>query len=777
MNLPPRRFEPKEQPSSAELLDYLRETYLLKNLKEEILQDLVDDISWVPLEPGEILFRQGEISDSLYFLIEGVLQVTIDQEEGGAPHVGEIESGQLVGEMGVFTGQTRIATVSASPESGAELAKVPVSALDRIASSKPHALAQVGETIRLRLLRNQLAEMLPELFGELDEETFDDIEAESDWVEVHRGEVLMRQGAPGDSMYILIRGRLEARITNEDGKQVTVGRVTPGESVGEMSMFTGEPRTTDVVAVRDTALVKFSKEGFDRLMEKYPHVIQEITKVVIGRLQRLTYSKRPPDNVTNIAVVPINPDVPSKEFTKRFVAALKKQGTTMHVSSRRVDAALGVDHLAQADADNPLNIKVAAWLDHQEAENDFLVFEADADFSAWTQRAIRQADRILLVGQAADDPQVSLFEAQVCKFATVREDLVLLYPDGGREPRGTIRWLEPREVVRHYHIRWNKDGDFERLARFVAGKAVGLCLGGGGARGFAHFGVIRTLEEVGMPIDIIGGNSMGAYVSSVYATGYAKGWDIKTMIRATKKIFSRWFLHVTPPITSLIADGILVHDLKDCLGDTQIEDLWHPFFCVSSNLTRAEVKTHRTGDLWRAVRASGGLPGIVPPIVFDEELHVDGALLNNLPVDVMNEMCDGGTVIAIDVSPIVDLGENTPYGDSLSGWDIIFRKLNPFTKPLKIPALPTIVQRSAEIGAVLQLKGIVEKLTDLYIPMPVEYFDVLGFRQADKIARVGYNEAQRRVIPWLNEREKNKAKTARRMVFGPTLMKRPSRQE
>ncbi len=258
-----------------------------------------------------------------------------------------------------------------------------------------------------------------------------------------------------------------------------------------------------------------------------------------------------------------------------------------------------------------------------------------------------------------------------------------------------------------------------------------------------------------MPIDIIGGNSIGAYVSSIYATGYANGWDIQTMINATRKVFSRWHYHLTPPVTSMFADGILVHDIKECVGeDTQIEDLWIPFFCVSSNLTRAEVKTHRTGPLWRAVRVSGGLPAVVPPVVFDGDLHVDGALLNNLPIDVMSQMCDGGTVIAIDVSPIVDMGENKTFGDTLSGWDLIFSKMNPFAEKIKMPTLPTIMQRSAEIGAVLQLKGIVDKLTDVYISMPVEHFDILGFKEAENIVQVGYNEAQRRIVPWLEEREK-----------------------
>jgi predicted acylesterase/phospholipase RssA len=159
------------------------------------------------------------------------------------------------------------------------------------------------------------------------------------------------------------------------------------------------------------------------------------------------------------------------------------------------------------------------------------------------------------------------------------------------------------------------------------------------------------------------------------------------------------------------------------------------------------------------VRVSGGLPAVVPPVVFDGDLHVDGALLNNLPIDVMSQMCDGGIVIAIDVSPIVDMGENKTYGDTLSGWDMIMSKMNPFAKQIRMPSLPTIMQRSAEIGAVLQLKGIVEKLTDVYISMPVEHFDILGFKEAENIVQVGYNEAQRRIVPWLKEREKNLKKT------------------
>lgn len=759
----------KKQPSNEAMLEHIRGTYLFSEVEEDVLRDLSNDLTWLSLEPGANLFRQGEASDSTYVVINGGLDVAIVKQDGTEQFVGEITHGNLVGEMGVFTGQSRTASIYAKKDSPVDLVRVPASSFGRLAAEHPSAVAKVGETIRQRLFRNQLAEMLPKLFGKLDEETFDYIESKAQWVVLSRGDVLMSQGDPGDSMYIVIRGRLQARIPDEDGNEVVVGEMTPGESVGEMSMFTGDARIANVVAMRDTALVKFSKESFDELIAKYPHVILAITNIVIGRLRRLALRKTPPLKVRNIAIVPVNPEVPVTQFTERLVAALSVHGAALHLSSRRVDDILAFPSISQAEAGNALNIKLTAWLDEQETAYGFVVYQADSELTSWTKRAVRQADRILFVGQAGDDPTVNRFEGSANDLAKVRKDLVLLHPDGRKLPKGTIEWLKRRTVTKHHHIRWNLDGDFERLARFIAGKAIGLCLGGGGARGFAHFGVIRTMQEAGMPIDIIGGNSMGAYISGAYVTeysrtsDYSKGLNLKTMINATKKVFSRWHFHLTPPITSIFADGILVHDIKAMVGpEQQMEDLWIPFFCVSSNLSRAEVKTHTVGPLWRSIRVSGGLPAIMPPLVFDGDLHADGALLNNLPIDVMSAMCDGGIVIGIDVSPIVDMGENEPYGDTLSGFDIILSKLNPFAEKIKVPTLPTIMQRSAEIGAVLQLKGIVEKLTDLYISMPVESFDILGFGEADKIVQVGYAEAQKTMVPWLLKREEEALAAAKK---------------
>ena len=218
----------KEQPTRSELLDHVRGTILFEDLDEEVRQEFSHHLTWVVLEPGENLFRRGDQSDSAYVLITGRLKVAILEADGDELIVSHIEPGQSVGEMGVFTGLCRTASTHADTDGPAELVRIPASGFNRIASTNPHALARVSETIRQCLRRDRLAAMLPRLFGNLDEKTFADIESEAEWIRVSRGDVVLREGAPGDGLYIVIAGRLQARTTDEDGTTTLVGGNFPG---------------------------------------------------------------------------------------------------------------------------------------------------------------------------------------------------------------------------------------------------------------------------------------------------------------------------------------------------------------------------------------------------------------------------------------------------------------------------------------------------------------------------------------------------------------------
>jgi len=173
-------------------------------------------------------------------------------------------------------------------------------------------------------------------------------------------------------------------------------------------------------------------------------------------------------------------------------------------------------------------------------------------------------------------------------------------------------------------------------------------LSGGGARAYAHIGVVRALREANIPIDQIGGTSMGAIVAGCLAMG----WDDDEIEMRIRKSFveSNPLGDYVLPVVSLSRGRRVDDRLQEHFGETLIEDLHTPFFCVSTNLVAGAPRVHKAGSLRRALRASISLPGILPPVVDgDHGLLVDGAVLKNFPVDVMRAL-HRGAIIGVDVA-------------------------------------------------------------------------------------------------------------------------------
>ena len=196
---------------------------------------------------------------------------------------------------------------------------------------------------------------------------------------------------------------------------------------------------------------------------------------------------------------------------------------------------------------------------------------------------------------------------------------------------------------------------------------------------------------------MIGGTSMGALI----AAESALGWDAATMARQNQAIFGGWRSDLTFPLLSILGGRRSGARLHASIGDVQIEDLWLPYFCVSSNLSRAEMMVHRTGSLWRSLRASASLPGMFPPVVFDGDLLVDGGLLRNLPADVVRDLTGGGTTIAVDVSVERDMQSEYPYEDAISGWRILWSRSQSLRRASVVPSMAAVLQRSAELASVV----------------------------------------------------------------------------
>ena len=208
------------------------------------------------------------------------------------------------------------------------------------------------------------------------------------------------------------------------------------------------------------------------------------------------------------------------------------------------------------------------------------------------------------------------------------------------------------------HIRRGDPGDLERLVRRLTGRAVGLVLSGGGARAYAHIGVIRALTERGVPIDFIGGASMGG----VIAAGLALGWDLEEMDRRIRLAFvdSSPLDDIAFPMLAMTRGGKVARRLEENFGDVQFADLWRPCFCVSSNLTTGMPQVHRRGLVRAALRASISLPGLLPPATQGQNVLVDGAVLWTSCAAACPGPSSGSTSAAACPSPPPTLSGRAP---------------------------------------------------------------------------------------------------------------------
>ena len=369
-----------------------------------------------------------------------------------------------------------------------------------------------------------------------------------------------------------------------------------------------------------------------------------------------------------------------------------------------------------------------------------MIYQPDADDTAWSRLCLSQSDVVLLVASAEDDPSIGAVEARALATSSLRCELALLHPAHLAQPSATARWLERRPVADYHHLRDGRPGDVARLARMITGTSCGLVLGGGGARGLAHLGVIRALEEAGVPINVVGGTSIGAIMAALCA----RGLDDAERVRRVMAIARTGRRLVTPtlPLIAFSAGRRVDQILAEHLTSVPIEDLPLRFFCVSASLTRAEAVVHERGPLWTAVRASLALPGIYPPVYAAGDLLIDGAAVDNLPVDVMRDRVGAGRIVAVDVSSEVEPLTVAPYGPGLSGWRVLGRRLNPFTPAHPVPGIAEILNRSTGLSQIRHRRAALDDdRVDLLLSPPVARLRGLDFKGGIALIEIGYRYA------------------------------------
>ncbi len=620
----------------------------------------------------------------------------------------------------------------------------------------------------------------------------------------HRaGTSVFREGDPSDGLYVVHSGEVGV-VTAAAGTERILARLGRGQCFGEMSLLTGEPRSTGVVATLDTELLFLADGAFDDLIRRYPAVALAIGRTLSLRLRRANVAARDPVRERIIFCFCAAPRVETASFTTglaRSLAACRRGEILVICLGRGPEAPtpdVSVDDLAKALRAGQAP-PLASWASLLEpgvrslslsvTESDWdprllgrllglavnqcrgIVVSADlatvaasGDGSGRIQflsQALRQADAALLLvdGSAQSLDMARGMEIQPSGDGgeeTAPWRVVLLRPE--TVAPGTIVQVEDRlGLPVSYQAVTGNGASLDRLARRLSRAAVGVALGGGGARGLAHIGILDVLMQEGIPVDVLGGTSMGSIISSLFAVGMSA-------TEVTRTVRREWVQRnplndYTFPAVGLIRGRRAERVLRRVVGEVHIEDLHRPYFAVAADLVAAEEVVMSRGPLWQAVRASGSIPILLLPVKIDGRFLVDGGIINNVPGDLLGRF-------GADISVAVDVTlRREAYFERLHDRERkvglvgrMMRRVGFLSEWVEYPSILRTLRRVIDIEGIEIMKT-KSATFDTCIRPAVAGFDILDFSRLDELIDVG-RAAAAEAVPLIRSRMEETARKA-----------------
>uniref|UniRef100_A0A672HHZ1 lysophospholipase n=1 Tax=Salarias fasciatus TaxID=181472 RepID=A0A672HHZ1_SALFA len=683
------------------------------------------------VKAGTVVAHQGDQDTHVEFVISGLLHVyqrMIDREEESLLFVAH--PGEMVGHLAVLTGEPLIFTVRAQRD------------CTFLSISKAHFYEMMREEPRVVLnVAHTVVRRVSPFVRQID--------FALDWMAVEAGRAVYRQGDKSDSTFIVLSGRLRSVIAKDDGKKELVGEYGRGDLIGVVEALTHMNRATTVHAVRDSELAKLPEGALNSIKRRYPQVVTRLIHLlgqkILGNMQQVSGpladrglglhtpsskwdSGNPASNLSTVAILPVSDDVPLTAFTLELQHALSGIGPPLLLTSDIIKQRLG-----SAALDSVHEYRLSSWLGQQEDIHRIVLYQSDPSLTPWTQRCIRQADCIIIVGVGEQEPAVGELE-RMLEGSSVRaqKQLVLLHREDGPPPRGTAEWLNMRTwISRHHHLSCprrvfsrrslpklrelyqrvfekcpDRHSDFSRLARILTGNSIALVLGGGGARGCSQVGILRALNEAGIPVDLVGGTSIGSFMGALYAEEKSNS---RMRVRAREwamdmTSFFKKILDLTYPVTSMFSGASFNSTISSVFKDRQIEDLWLPYFNITTDITAFSMRVHT-------------------------RTFTDGRRIHQQPASR-------------------DETNLTNYGDHLNGWWLLWKRLNPLAEKVKVLNMAEIQNRLAYVCCVRQLELVRDSEYCEYIRPPIDRYGTLEFGKFDEIAEVGYQHGKTLFDVW-----------------------------
>ena len=576
-----------------------------------------------------------------------------------------------------------------------------------------------------------------EIFKEMDEEAISTLYSEGTVLKLRAGDILFNQGSESDALYILITGRLVALGDDpQTGESHAYGFIQPGEFVGEMGLISNKARSLTILAQLDATLFQLNRSKFYELMDQHPQVLTPILMSVIDRLQGTLSGSRGGTQPQSTMLVAANGSVRMDRLAAQMNSTLRNHGVKYIL-------------LSEDDMYEKCGVKsdwsdVLPWLNQIEKEYDVAIYICADYGSVWMRHCLQYAERVVIVGSGEtgaeyDSRLTELFDHSEHEHFV--KELVLLYENPSPNSHSVSEWIKRYKYFRHHHVVIDDGQSTERMCRFLTGTAKALVLAGGGTRGWVHIGAMRAFSEVGLEFDLVGGTSAGSAAAALYATGAEYDYISQTMdslMRASLEVVK--LRHYTLPIVSISDASVNTMLLQRVFGETSIEQLARQFYCVSCDISRNREIVHDRGLLWQAVRASCSVPGLAPPVVIEGDMHIDGGIINNMPVDIARKKLAGvGTVVAVDLSATQESDTRYYFPPKLSLGDLLAHKLKLRNRKYQFSNLGTILMGTIMASSERRMAEN-RQLADILIRPELHGYGMLDDAR-DELMQLGYRAA------------------------------------
>lgn len=564
------------------------------------------------------------------------------------------------------------------------------------------------------------------------------------------GVVLFSEGDPSASFFIVLSGRLRSSANGADGPRI-LGDIARGEPVGEIAFFTKAAQPFSVVALKHSLLLEITNDDYLELVKEFPGMSLVLTQFVVQRLRQNTLQARAKAPPRTVAVINLCRTID----LNAWAGGVKEELGRMAIETFVVNAEEGGSVF---ESGRPMTLeetrvalrRSAAALpppDEPTVEEDtgMNVLLCDDSATPWTRGCVSYADVIVLAVDFQSDAALTNLEQQLELYSqgvlSKRVLLLLFHPANGAVPSNTARWLEPRRVDLHLHLRVDHDRDRRRFCRVLTNRAIGLVLGGGGAKGMAHLGAVQALQQAGLEFDFIGGTSAGALIGAVLSQ-HDFNWDHVAKLASTCAKVNPTGSDFAIPFLALKSGKKMRALLQNNYGDSCVEDLWTNFFCLTTNYSAARPVVLERGLTRKMVEASIAIPGVFPPVMHQGHLHVDGGVFDNLPIECMlTRPVRHIVAIALQVQEPREIAlEQTP-----GSWPLLLDKLTG-RRRFRLPSLPSILINSLTINS-YHKQSSNRALADFLVELDLRKFGLLDWSKW----RECWQEGHRLMVKFLTE--------------------------